>query len=176
MKKKIDITEYGERILKAIPQGVLLNTKAEKFNSMVIGWGGIGTNWSCPVFTVYVREGRFTRKQLDANPEFTISIPAEKPDPKISRICGSKSGRDIDKVKEAGLTLEEPEKISVPGVREYPITLECKVLYRQAQELDKYPEKALVFYPQDVPSDDCGANKDVHVMYIGEIVDAYIIE
>lgn len=65
MKKKVDIRDYAEQIIKAIPRGVLLNSKADKFNSMVIGWGGIGTNWGLPVFTVYVREGRYTRQQLD---------------------------------------------------------------------------------------------------------------
>lgn len=176
MKRKIEVTEYGNAILKAIPKGILLNTKAEKFNSMVIGWGGIGTNWGRPVFTVYVREGRFTRQQLDANPEFTISVPAGAADPKIVRVCGTKSGRDTDKAAEAGLTLEEPEVVRVPGIREYPLTLECRVLYRQAQELDKYPPEVMDFYPQDVGSENCGANRDVHVMYVGEIVDAYVIE
>ncbi|MGI6106561.1 MAG: flavin reductase family protein [Lachnospiraceae bacterium] len=176
MKRKIDLNEYGTQILKAIPQGVLLNTKVgQKFDSMVIGWGGIGTNWGLPVFTVYVREGRFTRQQLDANPEFTVSVPLDGVNAEIARVCGRKSGRNTDKVSEAGLTLEEPEVNHVPGIREYPLTLECRVLYRQAQELDRYPEKALKFYPQDVGSENCGANKDVHVMYIGEIVDAYII-
>lgn len=176
MKKKIDIKEYGSRIIEAIPKGILLNSKAGKFNSMVIGWGGIGTNWALPVFTVYVREGRYTREQLDANPEFTISIPLGKTDPTITRVCGTMSGRTVDKAAAAGLTLEEPETNSVPGIREYPLTLECRVLYRQKQELDLYPEKALKFYPQDVGSENTGANKDAHVMYIGEIVDAYIIE
>lgn len=176
MKKKIEVSEYGDQILKAIPKGVLLNSRADKFNSMVIGWGGIGTNWGLPVFTVYVREGRFTRQQLDKNPEFTISVPLEGIDAKIARVCGSKSGRDIDKVKEAGITLEDPEVNTVPGIREYPLTLECKILYRQEQQLNLYPEKAMRFYPQNVGSENCGANKDVHVMYIGEIVDAYIIE
>lgn len=176
MKRKIDVTEYGEQILKAIPRGILLNSKADKFNSMVIGWGGIGTNWALPVFTVYVRKGRFTRYQLDKNPEFTVSIPMDKPDPAIARVCGGRSGREIDKAKEAGLTLETPEVNSVPGVREYPLTLECRVLYRQEQELGKYPEKAMRFYPQEIGSENCGANRDVHIMYIGEIVDAYIIE
>ncbi len=176
MKRKIDIREYGNQIIQAIPRGVLLNSKAEKFNSMVIGWGGIGTNWSLPVFTVYVREGRFTRQQLDENPEFTISIPVNGVNTKIARVCGSKSGRNIDKVAEAGLTLEDPETNSVPGIREYPLTLECRVIYRQEQKLDLYSEKAMKFYPQDVGSENTGANKDQHVMYIGEIVDAYIIE
>lgn len=176
MKRKIDVTEYGSRILKAIPGGILLNTRADKFNSMVIGWGGIGTNWALPVFTVYVRKGRFTREQLDKNPEFTISIPVSGTDADIVRVCGTMSGRDVDKVAEAGLTLEKPEIITVPGIREYPLTLECRVLYRQEERLDLYPEKVMRFYPQDIGSENSGANRDVHVMYVGEIEDAYIIE
>ena len=118
MKKKIDIREYGSQIIQAIPKGVLLNTMGQKFNSMVIGWGGIGTNWALQVFTVYVREGRFTREQLDQNPAFTISIPLYGVVPKIARVCGTMSGRKVDKVSEAGLTLETPEVNGVPGIRE----------------------------------------------------------
>ena len=36
---------------------------------------------------------------------------------KILGYCGAKSGRDVDKAKEIGLTYEEPETISVPGVK-----------------------------------------------------------
>lgn len=176
MKKKIDVTDYANEIIKAIPKGILLNTQDEKFNSMIIGWGGIGTNWSLPVFTVYVREGRYTRQQLDANPNFTISIPLKGINPQIVKVCGRESGRNVDKVKEANLTLEDAEVNGVPGIKEYPLTLECKVLYRQEQKLDLYDEKVMHYYPQDVGSDNPGANKDVHVMYVGEIVDAYIIE
>ena len=176
MKKKIDISEYGNQIIQAIPKGVLLNSKDQKFNAMIIGWGGIGTNWGLPVFTIYVREGRFTRQQLDQNPAFTISIPMEGVHPEIARVCGTMSGRQVDKVSEAGLTLEAPEMNGVPGVKEYPLTLECKVLYRQEQKLDLYADKVMNYYPQDVDSENTGANKDPHVMYIGEIVDAYIIE
>lgn len=59
---------------------------------MIIGWGELGISWALPVFTVYVREGRFTRQQLDANPAFTVSIPVGKIDPKIFRVCGTMSG------------------------------------------------------------------------------------
>ena len=38
-KEKIDITDYASLITKALPKGSLLNTSADKFNSMVIGWG-----------------------------------------------------------------------------------------------------------------------------------------
>ena len=55
MKEKINVFDYAERITKALPEGILLNTKHEKFNSMVIGWGHLGVIWGLPTFTVYVR-------------------------------------------------------------------------------------------------------------------------
>ena len=65
MKEKINITEYAQRITEALPKGILLNTNGDKFNSMVIGWGTLGTCWSVPTFTVYVREHRYTKAQLN---------------------------------------------------------------------------------------------------------------
>ena len=176
--KKIDIKDYAGDILKALPGGLLLTTKADdKVNSMVIGWGTFGINWSRPAFAVYVREGRFTREQLDKNPEFTVNVPMGDYDKNIIAVCGGKSGRDMDKVAEAGLTLVNPEVISVPAIKEFPLTLECKVIYRQPQELDLLPEDIQSrMYPQDVPGTYPMANRDPHVTYYGEIVAAYIAE
>ncbi len=178
-RKHIDVNDYAAEILRALRPGILLTTKAEgKVNSMVIGWGTIGMNWGRPVFAVYVREGRYTRTLLDQNPEFTINAPffpiGEK-EREILKICGSKSGRNMDKIAELGLTPVEGEKISVPGILEFPLTLECKVLYRQKQEYELYPESVRPSYPQDVDSSFPMANKDVHVTYFGEIVDAYLL-
>ena len=157
-------------------RGILLNTHGDKFNAMVIGWGGLGTCWGKPVYTVYVREHRYTKTQIDKTGEFTISIPADKPDPKISKICGLQSGHNIDKVKEAGLTLVNPETNHTPGVREYPITLECRVLYAQRQDISLLPEDIRnSMYPQDTDSTSPLGNRDPHTAYIAEIVDAYII-
>ena len=178
-KKKIQFEDYVDNIVKALPRGILLTTKADdKVNSMAIGWGTPGINWSKPVFAVYVRTGRFTREQLDANPEFTVNIPVGAFDRKIIGICGAKSGRDIDKVKEAGLTLVEPEVISVPGIKEFPLTFECRVLYRQLQDLSELRNDALRadLYPQDIEGTAVGANRDPHVTYFGEVVSSYIIE
>ena len=95
----------------------------------------------------------------------------------VTKICGGQSGFNIDKVKEAGLTLEEPESNNTPGVREYPLTIECKILYAQKQDLEKIPEDIrLRMYPQDVPGTNPMANRDAHTMYVGQIVDAYIIK
>lgn len=176
-KKRIDLQKYTNKITKALAGGVLLTTKADDIvNTMTIGWGTLGICWSKPVFIVFVRENRFTREQIDKNPEFTINIPIGEVDPRIMEICGSTSGRDTDKISSAGLTLVEPEMISVPGIKELPLTLECKIIYRQMQDLSML-QKGIKndFYPDDVDGRNMGSNKDAHVMYFGEIVDAYII-
>ena len=176
MKEKIEITDYAAHVAKALRRGVLLNTNGEKFNAMVIGWGHIGTLWGRPTFLVYVRQGRYTKGQLDKTGEFTVSVPLEEPDPLISRVCGSLSGFRVDKAKEAGLILEEPELNHTPGVRQYPLTIECRILYSQDQDLSRIPEDIRErAYPQSVPGTDPMANRDFHTMYAGEILTAYVI-
>ena len=98
----IDITDYANLIAKALPKSILLNTNGDKFNSMVIGWGHSGTLWGRPTFHVYVRQGRYTKGQLGKTGEFTVSVPLDKPDAAINRICGWQSGNNIDIVREAG--------------------------------------------------------------------------
>jgi flavin reductase (DIM6/NTAB) family NADH-FMN oxidoreductase RutF len=170
MKKKIDINEYAGKINEMLGKGILLNTNGDKFNSMVIGWGHLGRLWNQPTFLVYVRQSRYTKLQLDKTGEFSISVPLEGIDPKISRVCGSLSGYDVDKVKEAGLTLEDGEMVNVPGILEYPITLECKVIYAQDQNMDAIPaEEKARFYPETENG------FDHHTMYVGRIVNAYMV-
>ena len=178
MKKDIKVFDYAEDILKKLERGVLLNSSADgKINCMTISWGAIGIEWNKNIFTVYVRENRYTKYQLEKNPEFTISMPMGEFDKKIMGICGTKSGYEIDKVKELGLTLEEAKVISVPGIKELPLTLVCRIIYKQEQDkMAIGDEDKSKFYPQNVESKFHGANKDFHTMYHGEIVSAYIIE
>ena len=70
------------------------------------------------------------------------------------------------------LTLEEPVSISVPGIKELPLTLECKVIYKQKQDLSAIPEDIIKRY---YPADETGF-QDYHYAYYGEIVNAYLIE
>ncbi len=88
MIERINVFDRSEHILKALQRGILLNTQADKFNSMVISWGHLGVIWGKPTFTVYVRKNRYTKAQLDKAREFTLSIPLEKPDSEINRVCG----------------------------------------------------------------------------------------
>lgn len=178
MKKEIEVFDYANEIMKAVETGVLLTTKADgKVNSMTISWGTLGIEWAKPIFTVFVREHRFTKGQLEKNPEFTINIPHGDFDKKILGVCGTKSGRELDKIKELNLTLETPDHISVPGIKELPLTLECRIIYKQKQDESEITEEnKSIFYPQDVDSLFHSANKDFHTAYYGEIVGAYIIE
>lgn len=177
MKQKINVFEYAKEITSSISKGILITTKADKVNSMTIGWGALGIEWGLPIFTTYIRTGRYTAEQLLKNPEFTVNIPYGDFNKKILGVCGSKSGRDIDKIKELNLTLVEANKISVPAIKELPLTLECKVLYKQTQVLSEIPQDIQAScYPQDKPSSYPMENKDVHIAFYGQIVDAYILE
>ena len=81
------------------------------------------------IYTVFVRESRHTKALLDKNPEFTVNIPWGEVDKAILSLCGTRSGRDIDKIAQLGLTLEAPEEISVPAIRELPLTLELSAVF-----------------------------------------------
>ena len=169
-RRKVEVTEAAGTITRALQNGgVYLNSRdGEKINSMVIGWGQIGRIWNRQAFVAYVRRSRYTRELLDKNPEFTVSVPVNGQNRKAFEICGRKSGRDMDKIGEAGLTVVPAEIVSVPAICEFPLTLECRVIYRQQQVAADLPEDIRVRFYSDETED--------HVVYYGEIVSAYILE
>lgn len=178
MKQEIPVFDYAKEITQALPKGVLLTTRVQdKVNSMTIGWGTLGVVWGEPVFIVFVREGRFTREQLDASGEFTVNIPHGSYDRKIIGYCGAHSGRDTDKIRDLGLTLVDADLVKAPAIRELPLTLECRVLYRQLQDRTAIPEEIRrTMYPVDVDSSSPLANRDCHVAYYGKILKAYLLQ
>lgn len=81
-----------------------------------------------------------------------------------------------DKAAVLGLSLEEPELVAAPGIRELPLTLECRVIYSQKQDRNAIGSGDRArFYPEDVPGSNPGENRDYHTAYYGRIVSAYII-
>ncbi len=178
MKKEINLNEYAGLILKRLKTGILITAKnGDKVNPMSIAWGKIGIEWNKPIFTTYVRTGRFTHHMLEESGEFTVNVGVENKATEIIRYCGTKSGRDVDKVKELGLTLVESDEISAPGIKELPLTLECRIIYTQLQDKHAYPEDIRdKFYPDAYGSEEPSLNRDIHTMFYGEIVKAYIIE
>ena len=100
-KTPIDVIEHAGLIMAALKKGILITSaKDGKVNSMTISWGALGIEWNKNIFTTYVRESRFTRTFIEETGEFTVNLPIGAFDPQITKICGSKSGRDCDKIKE----------------------------------------------------------------------------
>ncbi len=168
MKRDIKFNEFSHEMIEGLKKGAFLTVKdGNKANTMIIGWGNIGIVWGKPIFTVEVRYSRYTYELLEKTSEFTVSIPIKKDLKEALSICGSKSGRDIDKFKECNLTAEEGKAISTPIVGDCELHYECKVVYKQAMEpgtLDK--EIKDKYY----------SNNNYHVIYYGEIVASYIKE
>lgn len=173
MKKEVKVWDYAGRIMEAIDEGILLTTAADgEKDTMVIGWGHIGVIWGKPVFVAYVRESRHTKSLVEKNGEFTVNTPLAPIDKNIIAVCGTKSGRDMDKFAELGLETEDGLTVSVPGIRQLPLTLECKVIYRQDQDSAAlHPDVMARYYKPGTRNEG-----DYHTMYFGEITAAYIIE
>lgn len=169
IRKPIDVNEQAGYILDCLKKGILMSTKSEaRMDTMTIGWGALGIDWSLPVFTAYVRDSRFTKVLLDQSGEFTVNIPLEGSDVrKIISFCGTKSGRDVNKFAELDLHAIQGETVKAPAIAELPLTLECRVLYAQKQDPEKIPASILSrHYPQ----------QDYHTAYTAEITAAYILE
>lgn len=172
-KREINPFEYANAITAANPKGILFTTKSgDEVDTMVIGWGLLGNIWGKPTFTAFIRESRHSHSLVEESGEFTVNVPVGRLDPQVLKVAGSVSGRDVDKVRELGLTLVEPQVIATPAIAECPITLECKVMYKQLLDVACIPADVIrSFYP---PFAD--GKPDMHVAYYGEIVAAYILE
>ena len=139
--------------------GLLTAGDTDNFNTMTISWGGLGTIWSKPVATVYVRQSRYTHEFMDDNEYFTVSFyPEEYKD--VLGVLGAKSGRDIDKMHDSGLTpVSAGASVSF---KEAELTLVCKKMFKQTLLKENMTEDvAAMFY----------ADNDLHDMYIGEVVE-----
>ena len=173
MKKQVNVWEYAGHIMENMGKGILLTTKADgKANTMTIGWGTVGIQWGKPIFIAFVRESRFTKELLEKTGEFTVNVPMGQVDKNILAVCGTKSGRDMDKFAQLGLTTEDGETVDVPAIKELPLTLECKVIYKQDQNPKAIaPEYDSRYYAKGTANED-----DYHTAYYGEITNAYIVE
>ena len=157
---KTDLNRIDENVFKLIGSDwMLLAAGTEKsFNMMTASWGGMGVLWNKPVTYIFVRPTRYTYEFIEKNEVYSISFFEEKCR-KALTLCGTKSGRDIDKVKESGLT----PVISDTGIvhfGEAKLVLECRKLYYQDIDPANFLDPAInKMY-----------NNDYHRMYIGEII------
>lgn len=129
------------------------------YNTMTISWGGLGTLWSKPVATVYVKPIRHTYNYLEANDYFTVSFYDDTYKKDLGTL-GRLSGRDQDKVALTSLTPVAVENSMT--FKEAHTTYVCKKIYFQDLDLNQIPEDAIKnYYETEAP----------HRMYIGEVVE-----
>ena len=138
-----------------------------ELNTMTIGWCQLGRIWNEPACTVYVRPERYTYEFTEGHDYFTVSIlPADRRE--VMQLCGTKSGREVDKVAECALSVAYGAG-DAPYFEEAELVLVCKKLYAQdmgaAHVVDGGPVDR--FY---------GPKDGWHRMYIGQIVEAYTRE
>ena len=131
-------------------------------NTMTASWGGMGVLWNKPVAFCFIRPQRHTFALTERHERFSLSFLTEEYRPAL-RLCGTKSGRDLNKFKAAGLS--PAFEGDTPYVAEARLVLLCRKLY--ADDLDKSAfllPALLDNYKAD----------DFHRMYICEIEGAYI--
>ncbi|MBR2916539.1 MAG: flavin reductase family protein [Clostridia bacterium] len=152
-------------ILSYLKKGAFLTTKHnDKVNTMTISWGNIGIEWNEDVFITMVRDSRFTKTALDKTGEFSVTIPLDDSMKKELAFCGSRSGRDVDKIEECGFELTDGKSIDVPAIKCHSLVIECKVLYAQRmEEAIMTPEFKEKFY----------SSGDIHTLYHGKITQIY---
>jgi flavin reductase (DIM6/NTAB) family NADH-FMN oxidoreductase RutF len=130
MKTEIGAFEAVAETMDALSgAGCLLLAGSETVNPMTIGWAQIGVVWSRPVMSVLVRPSRFTYGLMMEAGTFSVNVP-DSSLRKACAVCGSKSGRDIEKMKECGLTAEKGLALEVPTLAECPVHYECRIVHR----------------------------------------------
>jgi len=132
----------------------------QRFNAMTVGWGSIGYMWRRPFVQVVVRPVRYTYEFIEKYDTFTLCAFPTKYQTAL-QLLGTKSGRDGDKISEAGLTPHASTKIAAPGFAEANLIIECRKIYWDDIDCQHFIDPEIdKHYPR----------KDYHRIYYGEIL------
>lgn len=151
--------DWMDETARQLPKGAFLMVDQ---NPMTIGWGQFGVLWGKPTFSVYVRESRYTHQLLEHANTFTVSVPAYGTMSKELALCGTKSGREIDKMQALNASLFPNRFGAQDGFAGCRFQIECRILLRVDLDEHRIEDSALKnrYY----------ANGDPHTMYVGEIL------
>jgi flavin reductase (DIM6/NTAB) family NADH-FMN oxidoreductase RutF len=161
---KIDPKEINENIFNLIGKDWMLITAGniESFNTMTASWGGFGILWNKSVAYIFIRPQRFTYSFTEKFDQFTLCFFNDKYRD-ILKFCGTKSGRDTDKIKETGLLPKETELGNI-YFKQSKLIIECKKLYFDDLKPENFIDKSIEKnYPK----------QDYHRLYIGEIINCF---
>ena len=126
-------------------------------NTMTASWGGMGVLWNKPVAFCFIRPQRYTHTLTEQGNRFSLSFFSEEYRDAL-RLCGTKSGREIDKFAATGLTPTTIE--STPCIKEARITLLCRKLYADTLKESSFLDPALLQNYKD---------GDFHTVYVAQI-------
>jgi flavin reductase (DIM6/NTAB) family NADH-FMN oxidoreductase RutF len=166
MRKQVNNFLYIVETNKLLRKnGILLVAEGldKKPNAMTIGWGFLGTMWRNPVFVVAVRHSRHTFTLMEESENFIVCLPAKGME-EVLEICGTKSGRDIDKFKECNFTPVKGKMAEIPYIKECPVHFECKIIYKDDLLIGALPEEI---------KEEVYPNKNMHMLYYGEVKGVY---
>ncbi|SFX74511.1 flavin reductase [Ruminococcus sp. XPD3002] len=166
--RKIDISELCFNPFTKIGKEWMLITggNMDKYNTMTASWGQLGVAWGKNVLTCYIRPNRYTYGFVEEEEEFTASFFGEGCREALA-FCGSHSGRDCDKAKEAGITPAE-----VGGL----VTFEEAEMVFTCRKLYVYDWQESGFVTDDgFPAQFFGKDP-YHRAYIAEITGVYVKE
>ena len=159
--KEINAREIKQNAVNLIADDWALLTAGdkEKWNTMTVSWGGIGELWGKDVTFVFVRPQRYTKEFIDNSDYFTLSFfDGEYKD--ALKLCGRKSGRDIDKAQATGLTPVFDGDATY--LEQAKLVIICKKIAVQPMDPNGILDKSII--------DDCYTAGDFHTTYVGEIV------
>lgn len=163
--KSIEPDKIPGNIIKMLADDWMLITagNSAKFNMMTAGWGGLGRLFDKPVAFCFIAPGSYTGQLMENSDTYTLSFYTEAYREAL-KICGTRSGRDTDKVEATGLTpVVTPD--GSPAFSEAWMIIECRKV--AAQSLT--PE-ALA----DPRVKEKWSGKPLHKMYIGEIFRVWV--
>jgi flavin reductase (DIM6/NTAB) family NADH-FMN oxidoreductase RutF len=164
MRQPIPVNEFVTRIHHQWDKQWFLLTAGDfaagHYNTMTVSWGSLGTLWEKPFAQVVVRPHRYTFEFIERYPTFTLcAFPAACDD--ALNLLGTKSGRDGDKIAEAGLTPMASARVAAPCFAEAELVIECRKMYWADFEPANFLDAAIrSHYPA----------RDYHRMYYGEVV------
>ncbi|MCC8023360.1 MAG: flavin reductase [Clostridiales bacterium] len=157
--ERIGIRDVKENVVKLICDDWALLTAGtqDAYNTMTVSWGAVGELWAKDAVFVFVRPQRHTMQFVEGNDTFSLSF-FEEARRSALKLCGSKSGRDLDKAAAAGIT--PAFDCEAPYFEEAKLVVLCRKL--AAQNLD--PASFL-----DSAVEKCYPEQDYHRMFVGEI-------
>jgi len=131
--RELDFWDHTREILNRMRHGGVVATVIDaqgRINAITLGWGQIGPLYhDHPVFIIAVAPPRYSWRFLEAIPEFVIAVPDDSLQD-AALLCGTRSGRDIDKFEAAKLTPVPSLHVKPPSIREFPLNIECRVYER----------------------------------------------